>query len=413
MSNKRGQGMKGCPFEGINVLDFTWAGVGPFTVNYLAYFGATVIKIESNQRPDITRTSPPYKDGIPGLERSLYFAWSHPTKKYDITINLNLSKGIELVKRLVGWADVVAESFLPGTMEKWGLGYQDLKRIKNDIIMFRTCAHGQTGPLAKHPALGFTLTSLGGFNLIAGWPDRPPAELYGAYSDFIAPLFGGLCLIAALDYRRRTGKGQCLDLSQHEAILQFMAPLILDSVVNQREPTRNGNRCACAAPHGAYRCRGDDRWCVISVFSDEEWRGFCAALGNPDWTKDPRFATIRSRVEYSDELDALIEEWTINLTAEEVMARVQNAGVPAGVVANAKDLAEDPQLKHYHFFHELEHPYLGKCALYQSPGFKLSRATAEVCVPPILGQDNEYVCTKILGMSDDEFVRLVQEGVFD
>jgi benzylsuccinate CoA-transferase BbsF subunit len=401
------------PFEGINVLDFTWAGVGPFTVNYLAYFGATVVKVENNRRPDVTRTNPPYKDGIPGVDRSIYFAWSNPTKKYDITIDLNNARGVGLAKRLVGWADIVVESFLPGTLEKWGLGYEDLKKIKPDIIMLRTCMHGQTGSLAKHPGLGFVLTSLAGYNLITGWPDRGSSELYGAYSDYIAPLFGGLSVIAALDYRQRTGKGQCLDLAQHEVAIQFMSPLILDSAVNHREPVRNGNCCSYAAPHGAYRCQGNDRWCAISVFTDEEWKSFCAVIGNPGWTAEPKFATMLGRVKHSSELDKLVEEWTVNHTAEEVMTRMQDAGVPAGVVANAKDMAEDVQLKHYNYYHELDHPYLGKGALYQTPAFRLTDATARVSLPPSLGEHNEYVCTKILGISDDEFAGLVQDGVFE
>ena len=213
--------------------------------------------------------------------------------------------------------------------------------------------------------------------------------------------------------RQRTGKGQCLDLAQHEAAIQFMSPLILDSAVNHREPAINGNHCAYAAPHGAYRCQGDDRWCAISVFTDEEWKGFCGAIGNPGWTAEPKFATMLGRVKHSGELDKLVEEWSTSHTAEEVMAKMQDAGVPAGVVATGKDLAENVQLKHYNYYHELDHPYLGKGALYQTPSFRLSDATATVSLAPSLGEHNEYVCTKILGISDDEFAGLVQDGVFD
>lgn len=399
-------------FEKIKVLDFTWAGVGPFSVNFLAYFGATVIKIENMSRPDVTRTNPPFKDGIPDLGHSLYFSYSHPVKKYDITLNLNHPKGVDLVKKLVLQADVFAESFLPGTMEKWGLGYEDLRRIKPNIIMFRTCSHGQTGSMAKHPGLGFTLTSLAGFNTVMGWPDRPPSELLGAYTDLVAPLFGGLCIIAALDYRRRTGKGQCLDFSQHEAAIQFLAPLVLDCAVNGREPNRGGNHCTHAAPHGGYRCQGDDRWCAISVFTDDEWRAFCKVTGHPEWTNDRRFGTLLSRKRNEEELDRLVEEWTRERSPEEVANLLQAVGVPAGVVSNAKDQREDPQLKHYRFFRELDHPSMGKLGFYHPPGFKLSGVAPEVSAPPVLGQDNEYVCTQILGLSDEEFVELIQDGVF-
>jgi crotonobetainyl-CoA:carnitine CoA-transferase CaiB-like acyl-CoA transferase len=314
---------------------------------------------------------------------------------------------------LIAWADVVGESFTTGVMERYGLGYEDVRKIKPDIIMFRTCAHGQTGPLAKQPSTGFSLTSLSGFNSISGWPDRPSCALSAPYTDFIAPLFGGLALIAALDYRRRTGKGQCIELAQHEAVINFLTPVMLDYAVNQRELTTTGNHSAYAAPHGAYRCRGDDRWCAIAVSTDEDWNSFCQVMGNPAWTKEPKFTTFPDRVKNSDKLDRLIEVWTINFTAEQVTTMMQRAGVSAGVVKNVEDLFQDPQLKYYQHFHELDHPVMGRCAYYQGPGFRLSEASYEVARPPLLGEHNEYVYTKILGISDDEFVRLMQEGIFD
>lgn len=401
------------PFEEIKVLEFCWAGVGPFSLNYLAYYGAEIIKVETTLRPDITRTGPPYKDNVPGLERSAYFAWTHPVKKYDITLNLNHPTGIEIAKRLVARADIVGESFTSGKMEKFGLGYEDLKKIRQDIIMFRTCGYGNTGPLSGQPSTGFSLTTLSGFNNMCSWPDRPSSPLSGPYTDFIAPLFGGLALIAALDYRRRTGKGQCIDLSQHEAVINFITPLMLDYDVNQRELAPTGNQCVYAAPYGPYRCKGDDRWCAIAVSTDEEWGIFCNVIGNPAWTKDQKFSTLLSRLKNHHELDTLVEEWTINFEAKEVMAMMEAAGVPAGVVSNAQDLFEDPQLKHYHHFHELDHPAMGKCAFYQGPGFRLSEADYEVARPPLLGEDNEYVYTKILGISDNDFVKWIQDGVFD
>ena len=400
------------PFEGVKVLDFTWVGVGPLTMNNLAYYGATVVKIENPATPDITRTNPPFKDNKPGLERSAYFAWSNPAKKYDITLNLSHPEGVALVKRLVAWADVVADSFRGGIMEdRWGLSYEELKKIKHDIIVFHTCTYGQTGPFAKSPGTGNTLTSLAGFNNVASWPDRPPSPLNGPYTDFIAPLFGSLALIAALDYRDRTGKGQELDQSQLEAGINFLAPLILDYTVNQRELTPNGNHLPYAAPHGAYRCRGDDRWCAIGVFSDEEWKGFCRVMGDPEWTKNPKFSTVVGRVENADELDRRVEAWTINFTAEQVMAMMQAAGVAAGVVSNAQDQAEDPQIKHYRFFRDVDHPEMGKISFCHGPGLKLSEIDWEVGTPPLLGQDNEYVYTQILGLSDEEFSQFIEKGV--
>jgi crotonobetainyl-CoA:carnitine CoA-transferase CaiB-like acyl-CoA transferase len=405
--------MQDKPFEGIKVLEFCWAGVGPFSLNYLAYYGAEVIKIETALRPDITRTGAPYKDNIPGLERSATFAWTHPVKKYDITLNLNHPIGIEIAKRLVAWADIVGESFTTGKMEKFGLGYENLKKIRKDIIMFRTCGFGRTGPLSMQPSTGFSLTTLTGFNSMCSWPDRSSSPVSGPYTDFIAPLFGSLALIAALDYRRRTGKGQCIDLSQYEAVINFVTPIMLDYDVNKRDLTPTGNQCANAAPHGPYRCKGDDRWCAIAVFTDDEWERFCKVIGNPAWIKNQKFSTLLSRLKNHHELDMLIEEWTINFKAEEVMMMMQAAGVPAGVVSNTQDLFENPQLKYYHHFHELDHPAMGKCAFYQGPGFRLSEADYNVARPPLLGEHNEYIYTKILGISEDDYAKWMKEGVFD
>lgn len=403
--------MKSRPFEGVNVLDFTWAGVGPHTVNYLIFFGATAIKVESQKRPDTLRTLGPFKDGIPNLERGYYFAFSQSAKRYDITLNLDHPKGIELAKRLIGWADVVVESFAGGAMEKWGLDYDSLRKMKPEIIMLRTCMHGHTGPLAKQHGQGFILTALSGLDAVTGWPDRPPAGLYGAFTDHVAPLFNAVSLIAALDYRRRTGKGLCIDQSQHEAVLHWTIPLLLDYTVNHREPQANGNRLAYAAPHGIYRCQGDDRWCAIAVFTDEEWGSFCKVIKSPALVKDPKFATLLNRKKNEDELDKIVQEWTIKHTPEEVMGLMQAAGVAAGVVANAKDQAEDPQLEHYHFFNEREHPETGKLSIYHGPLFKLSKTTYELGRPPLLGEHNDYVYTKLFGLSDEEFVQLIAEGV--
>ncbi len=401
------------PFKDLKVLDFTWAGVGSFIVNYLAWYGATVIKIENVKRPDITRCSPPYKEGKPGMNRSLFFSWTHPAKKMDMTLNLNTEKGIAIAKRLAVWADVVVESFVAGTMEKWGLGYDELKAINPEVIMLRTCTHGQTGRLAKQPALGFTLTTLSGFNNITGWPEGGLNELRGAYTDFIAPLFGGFALIAAVDYKERTGKGQCIDLSQHEASLQFLSPLLLDAAVNKRNHKNNGNDCDRAAPHGVFRCKGEDRWCAISVFSDEQWMALCKVLGFPDWTKDSRYKRKEGRYEFRRELDMKIEEWTSRKTAEEVMVEMQTAGVPAGIVSTSKDLVEDPQLKQYHFYNTLEHPEIGECSFFQSPPFRLSDAAAEISTPPILGKHNNYICEHILNLSSEEISDLKDQQVFD
>jgi len=399
-------------FSGIKIADFSWVIVGPLTIEMLAWHGAEVIRIESVSQVDVARVAEPFKDNEIGVNRGANYA-NYNVNKYGMTLNLRNPKGLELAKKIVAWADIVAESFRPGVMDRLGLGYQDLVKIKSDIIMISLSSQGQTGPHATHPAYGSQLASLAGLTHHCGWPDRDPAFIYGAYTDFIAPFFGAAALISALDYRRRTGKGQYLDLSQYEASLQFVLPAILDYQANNREIGRVGNRDPHAVPHGVYRCKGEDRWCAIAVFSDTEWKNLCKAMGKPELSEDPRFATVLDRKVKKGELDRIIEEWTINLSAEEVMHRVQEAGVGAGVLQNAKDLYSDPQLSFRQHFITLNHPEIGEIGC-DAPPFRLSETPLEAKMPaPCLGEHNAHVCSEILGLSDEEFVDLMEKGAFE
>lgn len=399
-------------FEGIKVVDFGWVGTIPFAVKYLADHGAEVIRIESSIRVDTIRVTPPYKDNIPGVNRSAFFA-NYNNNKYGITLNLNHPRGVEVAKRIVAWADIVAEGYLPGAMARRGLGYENLRAIKPDIIMLSSCNQGQTGPFASMPGFGTQLSALAGLTYITGWADEEPAVVYAGPSDVIAARAGAIALIAALDYRRRTGKGQYIDMSQLEASVHLLAPLILDFTINGRIANRMGNRCSYAVPHGVYPCKGRDRWCAIAIFTDEEWQAFCQTAGNQTWTKDPRFSTILRRVENEEELDRRVAGWTSSFTAEELMVMLQSAGVAAGIVETCEDFHNDPQIRHRHHLWELKHPEIGRHT-YEGPGFTLSKTPCELRMPaPCLGQHNEYVCTKLLGMSDEEFIELLQEGVFE
>jgi len=404
--------MEKSALEGIKVAEFAWVLAGPLTCKYLADFGATVVRIESMRQPDLARTAAPYKDKKPGINRSGNFGY-YNANKYSVAINLTKPEGREVAKRLVKWADIVSENFTPGRMEQWGLGYEDLKKIKPDTIMLRSSNQGQTGPHAKRRGFGILLASMVGFNSVIGWPDRGPTSMYLGYTDFIAPRLGAASLLAALDYHRKTGKGQLIDISQFEAGLQFLSPLVLDYIVNKREPRRMGNSCEYAAPHAAYRCRGEDRWCVISIFNDGEWKALCKAMGNPEWTKDGRFATIMGRKENESDLDRLIEGWTIQFSAEEVMARLQAAGIAAGVIESTSDAFYDPQLRHRNHFWLMEHPEIGQFH-HLGQSIKMSKTPAVGRMPaPCLGEHTEYVCREFLGMSDEEFVSLIEKGVLE
>ncbi len=397
------------PLEGIKVADFTWVWTGPTTTKVLSDFGATVLRIESKVRPDVWRIQPPFKDDVPGLNRGAIFNHQN-TGKLSCSVNLGLEKGKEIAKRFVAWADIVADNFAGGAMDRMGLGYEVLRKIKPDIIMLSSSLLGQTGPWHNSPGYGDQLTAISGITQIAGWPDRIPGEV-GFYTDYIAPRFNALTILAALDYRRRTGKGLYLDVAQHQGSLLYVAPLLLDYGVNGRVAGRNGNRDEYASPHGNFRCRGNDRWCAITIFTDEEWQAFKKVIGNPAWADEPRFATLKGRKANEDELERLVEAWTVNQVDWEVMEQMQAAGVPAAVCNDPQDQMEkDPQLRSRRFYQEREHPELGTYHPPRQPCV-LSKTPCQIKRAPLYGEHNEYAFKEILGMTDDEIAELVIEGV--
>lgn len=409
--------MEKLPFEGVKIIQLCWAGVGVFTLNNLSHYGATTIRVETSTYPDPVRVwepfAPTYKPGEPvGLERSAFYSITHSAPEMGIVLNLKQPEAIEVFKKLVAWADVVGEGFPAGVMDKIGLDYEGLKKVKPDIIMMRTCGYGHTGPMAAQPGFGSIITAATMMDTFTGWPDRPPVAPTTYYTDMLAPLYAALAISAALDYRRRTGKGQYIDHSQVEAGLNYVTPLVLDYQANQRIQTPNGNKCDSAAPHGIYRCKGEDRWAAIAVMTDEEWQSFKKIMGNPEWANDSKFETASSRVKYSDELDFRVEEWTQDQTPERVMAVLQGAGIGAGVVSNARDMDNDVQLNYQNFYRQLDHPFMGRVHYYHPAAIKLSKAETQVKRPVLLGEHTDYICSQILGMSQFEIERLREKGVF-
>ncbi len=397
-------------FKGLKVADFAWVGVGPQVGRELAEHGATVIRVESHRVPDSLRTFAPFRDGEPGVDRSVFGA-AYNTNKYSVAMDLTKPKGVELAKKLVAWADLVTESFTPGTMAKFGLDYESCKKIKPDIIYFSTCQMGQTGPLREFGAYGMFGTTYAGFSNLLGLPDREPLPIFNNYSDFIAPWYLASTVIAALIRRKKTGKGIYLDQSQVEAGVTFLGPTILDYSVNKRIAKRMGNKDPYMAPHGIFPCSGEDRWIAIAVTNEAQWRAFCRVIGNPDWCRDAKFSTFLTRKKNEDELDDLITQWTKKLPAEKIMTLMQESEVPCGMVEAAEDLFKDPQLKHREHFRFLEHPVIGEHA-YNAPAYRLSKTPNHIYkAGPCLGEDIEYVYKEILGLTDDDISDLFVEGV--
>jgi benzylsuccinate CoA-transferase BbsF subunit len=397
-------------FENIKIIEITSGMVGPWATTYFANHGAKVVLLESMTALSLSRTTMPFKDNKPGVNNTGFGALLCPNR-YSMSLNLRHPRSSEVKKRLVEWADIVVENYAPGVMERWGLGYDEAKKIKSDIIMARASAQGQTGPHASHPAYGFQLSSLGGFSHITGWPDGLPQSLAGAYTDTIAPRFLAVAIIAALDFKRKTGKGQLIDLSEFEASMEFLIPPLLDYSVNGKVASRVANVCSYAAPHQVYQCRGDDRWCAITVFTDQQWANLSNVIGNPPWTE--KFSTLQERKRQEEELDKRVEEWTRNLAAEEVMEMMQRVGVPAAVVEGPEDICRDPQLQARNAIWMLDHVEMGPTPHFRQ-FFELSKCPTKEPTPyPCLGQDTEYVCKDFLGFSEEEFDNLLVDDVFE
>jgi benzylsuccinate CoA-transferase BbsF subunit len=398
------------PLADLKVLDFSWVGVGPLTVKYLADHGATTIRVESHARFDVVRLGPPWHDATPGIEQSQFYA-SYNTSKYGLALDLSKPQAQAIARRLAAWADVVVESFTPRVMRAWGLAYDDLRQVNPGLVMMSTCLQGQTGPHALYPGFGQLMAALSGFYEISGWPDRPPAPPYGAYTDFIVPRLAASALLAAIDHRRRTGEGQYLDVSQLEASLHFLAPALLAHELSGTVAGREGNRAPHAAPHGAYPCAGDDRWIALSVRGEVEWRALCDLLGGAGWRDDARFATHAARVANAEALDAVLARATAGEDARELMDRLQAAGIAAGVVQSALDLHADPVLAGWGFFQWLEHP-ARPAAPYDGHALRLDETPGRLRWPaPTLGEHTALVLREVLALGDDEIARLVEAKV--
>ncbi len=402
----------GPALAGVNVLDFTWVMAGPATTRILADYGATVVRVESTTKIDTARTLAPFRHGRPGAERSGCFQNLNAGKRM-LTLDLGRPDGRDVVRDLVRWADVVTESFSVGVLRRLGLDYEALRAVKPDLVMLSTCLMGQTGPLAGLAGYGNLAAAISGFSNLGGWPDRPPAGPFSAYTDYVSPRFMAVAILAALEHRRRTGEGQYVDLSQGEASLHFLGPALLDHGVNARVWGRSGNRDPEMAPHGVYPGAGDDRWVAIAIRSDGEWRALATLIGRPDLARDPALASAAGRRAQHDALDAAVAAWTATLDMHEVEARCQARGIAAAAVQNSIDLCRDPQLLHRGHFVRFEDPELGATML-EGTRFHLSRTPARIGgTVPTYGRDNLHVLSTVLGYDEARITTLVAAGVLE
>jgi crotonobetainyl-CoA:carnitine CoA-transferase CaiB-like acyl-CoA transferase len=417
-TSSRAAALDPSPLSGVKIVDLFWAMAGPATTRVLANYGATVIRVESRRRLDTCRTIGPYLNDQPGINRSGLFI-NLNAGKLGIALDLSNEEGRDVFRDLVRWADIVTESFSPKAMRGWGLDYPALCQIKPDLIMVSSCLMGQTGPLSRFAGYGNLAAAMCGFGNLCGWPDRPPAGPYGSYTDCVAPRFTVASILSALDYRHRTGRGQYIELSQAEASMHFLAPALLDYIVNGHVQTPEGNRDHDFAPHGVYPCAGEHSWIAIVCTNEAEWHALCGLIAGPQTVSsnggnsiyDSRFANMSARLANQDLLDRIIGNWTKPFDAAELESLLQSRGIAASKAATSEDMSRDPQLGWRKHFVELEDPKLARVVV-ERPSYILSRTPGRIGrAAPELGADTNYVLENILGYSLARIAELTAHSV--
>jgi crotonobetainyl-CoA:carnitine CoA-transferase CaiB-like acyl-CoA transferase len=399
------------PLEGVRVADFTWVWAGPFCTLHLAYLGAEVIKIESHSHLDLTRRLPVYPPGSePGINRSAIFnQWGQGKK--SVLFNLSKPEGVALAKELVSKSDVVIDNFATGVMERFGLGYDELRKVNPSIIMASISGYGHTGPQRNYMAYGPAIAPLTGLSSLTGYTGGPPQEVGISYGDPNAGINAAVAICAALVARQRTGQGQYIDISLWEAVATLMPEGWMEYVMNGVQPPRQGNRDPIMAPHNCFRCAGEDEWVTIACGTEAEWQALCQAIGQPQLATDPRFDNMSERKAHEDELDQLLTAWTESRDKWDITRTLQAVGVAAFPSMNTKDLIEDRHLNEREFFTRLPHPEVGVYANIGIP-WRLTHSPNGVQKPaPLLGQDTDQVMRDVLSYSEERIVRLKEEKV--
>ncbi len=380
--------------KGVRILAFTTGYAGPYAGRLLASYGAEVIKIESRkggldtfrhygQHKDID-AAPRFIECNLGV-RSLAIDLKHPT-------------GARLIREVAGKSDAILQNFRPRVLDKLGLGDDELRKANPQLVIVKLPGFGTEGPKSSYGTWGFNLTAFSGITYLWNHPEQDrPIGSQGVYPDHIGFVMGPTLMVAALLHSRRTGKGVTVDVAQIEATAATLGTTYLETTVNGSDPQPQGNHYGVGAPHGCFRCQGEDRWCAISVRDDREWRAFCRVIGRAELVSDGRFSDLQLRLNNRAALDAIVQEWTGARSAQEVMTRCQAAGVPAGVVQTGADLLKDPQLRQRNYFSPFAESLIGPFEIPRS-GFVLCGTAEEpLGLPSRLGADNDSILGELLG----------------
>ncbi len=388
--------------DGLKIADFSWVGAGPRSTKDLADNGALVIKIESRKRLDLGRMSPPFAKGDrKNPDASAFFAQTNTSKK-SVTINLADPQGVEIAKKLVAWADVVVENFGPGFMERIGLGYEQLQQIRPGIILASVSVAGKTGPLGQFRGYGNSAAAYSGSAEMTGWPDSPPHMTPFAYGDVVAPMFLTIAILSALEHKAKTGLGCHVDVSQIEAMAMCAGDLFAEMPAE-----KPANSDPLMAPHGVYRCQGDDAWIAIACETDAMWQALCSELGEA--TLAEQYPTATDRRTHRDLIDTHLGRLVAGWDKQALEQTLAKAGVAAAAVIDGKELSQHPDLRAAGHFLQIEHPVLGLCAM-PAPPYQFSDTPFRVTAAPCLGADNREVFEEMLGMSAQEVADLTAQG---
>jgi crotonobetainyl-CoA:carnitine CoA-transferase CaiB-like acyl-CoA transferase len=403
--------MNNQPLKGIRVADFGQIVAMPFTAQILGWLGAEVILVETKHRLT-TRAWPPFAEAEPGVNRSGGFNTINNTK-LGCTLNLREPQGMELAKRLISISDIVAENYSTGTMERMGIGYQDMQRLRPDVIYLSLGAFGRTGPMKDLAGFHSVINLFSGLAAVTGHTGSHPRILGGIFPDPFSGCYCVLSILEALYHRANTGEGQYIEVAMTEALATLLPEAVMEYSLNGKEAERVGNKHKDKSPHDIFRCKGNQRWVAISVDGSSQWQTLCLIMEHPEWRQDPRFAGDDNRQKNQDQLNPLIEAWTLSKTPEEVAGLLQSAGVAATPVMDSDEVLADPHMIERGFVTQVEHQETGSRPMGTVSWAIDGERPSNFRPAPLLGEHNQYVFCDLLGLSEEEVNGLVESGVIE
>lgn len=409
------------PLAGLRVLELAEGWAGPMSGMWLADLGAEVIKVEAIQRFDHARgaVEPPegmsfYPDRVPGeraYDVNSAYVQANLNKK-GLTLDLSRPRGVELFKELVALSDVVLTNMVTGVPEKMGIGFEVLSKIRPDLVMLTCSGYGASGPYAPRVTMGGAMDGIAGYSELRVLPGQSPEVLsYSMHTDVVTGMNNAVALLMALFQRRRLGLGQRVEVSGVECCLHQIPEALMDYALNGRVQPPPGNGHRRLAPHGVYPCSGEDRWIALTVCNESQWRALCGAMGNPEWVRVPQYDSTAGRVARRGELDEGIARWSRGREAHSLMRDLQALGVPAGVVQDAREHAEDPHWKARDFYVPWTVRDRGRFSLPSSPWTLDGRRSSVRRIAPRLGEHNRELLSGLLGLSDREIAELEAQRV--